>query len=326
MTAPENTLLADPLVRRRVVVSGPHLVRILLVSGAVLGVGLAAYMIGRGQGDGGAGKQPILFEQRLPDGKLPSYADLAPPPLPTPRVEPAKPAPAPVQPPARGPVKEDELRKKAMEAGVGGWSRKEQDEGASAGASGRTDFAAAGGDCVVPAGTPIPLQTINRVVTERSGLLTAQVTQDVWDAGFACLAVPAGSMVTMEVGTSATKGQKRIAVTKPVITRPWPRNDTAHVAAIGSDATGAAGLAGSVEVHWLQTGLLIAASTAVDTGVAALTGGGSLIGGILGHNVDRPLDKAAKDLLDQAPVITLDPGDLMILLLQDSIRVDDFRN
>ncbi|WP_377805740.1 TrbI/VirB10 family protein [Azospirillum sp. A29] len=325
MTAPENTPLADPLARRRVVVSGPHLVRILLVSGAVFGVGITAYMIGRGQGDGGTGKQPILFDQRLPDGKLPSYADLAPPPPPATRVEVPKPSPTAVKPTVRGPVKEDELWKKAMEAGVGGWSRKEPDKAAVGGASTGSEFASASGDCVVPAGTPIPLQTISRVVTERGGLLTAQVTRDVWDAGFACLAVPAGSMMTMEVGTSTTKGQKRIAVAKPVITRPWPRNDTVHVAAIGSDATGAAGLAGSVEVPWFQTGLLIAASTAVDTGVAALTGG-SLIGGILGHNIDRPLDKAAKGLLDQAPVITLDPGELMILLLQGSIRVDDFRN
>ncbi len=325
MTAPENTPLADPLARRRVVVSGPHLVRILLVSGAVLGVGLAAYMIGRGQGDGRTGTQPVLFDQRLPDGKLPSYADLAPPPPPAPRVEPAKPAPAPVKPPARGPVKEDELRKKAMEAGVGGWSRKEQDEGASAGASGRTDFAAAGGDCVVPAGTPIPLQTINRVVTERGGIVTARVTQDVWDAGFACLAVPAGSMVTMEVGTSTTKGQKRIAVAKPVITRPWPHNDTVQPIAIASDATGAAGLPGSAEVPWLKTGLLIGASTAVDLASAALTRGGSLLGTILGRGIESPLDRAAKDLLERAPVITLEVGEPITLVLRGALKADDFR-
>lgn len=325
MTAPENTPLADPLARRRVVVSGPHLIRILLVSGAILGVGLAAYMIGRGQGDGGTGKQPVLFDQRLPDGKLPSYADLAPPPPPTPRVEVPKPAPTTVKPTARGPVKEDELRKKAMEAGVGGWSRKEQDEGVSAGASGRTDFAAVGGDCIVSAGTPIPLQTINRVVTERGGVLTAQVTRDVWDSGFACLAVPAGSMVTMEVGAIASKGQKRIAVAKPVITRPWPRNDTVQPVAVASDATGAAGLLGSVEVPWLETGLLIGASTAVDLASAALTGGGSLLGGILGRGIESPLDRAAKDLLERGPVITLEVGEPITLVLRGALKAEDFR-
>lgn len=325
MTAPENTLLADPLVRRRVVVSGPHLVRIILVSGAVLGVGLTAYMIGRGQGDGGTGKQPVLFEQRLPDGKLPSYADLAPSPPQVPRVEVPKPAPTPVKPTVRGPVKEDELQKKAMDAGVGGWSRKEQDEGTAAGASGRTDFAATGGDCVVPAGTPIPLQTISRVVTEREGLLTAQVTQDVWDASFACLAVPAGSTVTMEVSSGVTKGQTRIAVTKPVIARPLPRNDTVQPIAVTSDASGAAGLPGSVEVPWMETGLLIGASTAVDLASAALTGGGSLLGTILGRGIESPLDRAAKDLLERRPVITLEAGEPITLMLRGALKVDDFR-
>lgn len=326
MTAPENTPIADPLARRPVVVSGPHLVRILLVSGAVLGVGLAAYMIGRGQGDGGTGKQPVLFDQRLPDGKLPSYADLAPPPPPAPRVEVPNPAPAPVKPSARGPVKEDELRKTAMEAGVGGWSRRESEEGASAGASSRTNFVATGGDCVVPVGAPIPLQTISRVVTEQGGILTAQVTQDVWDAGFACLAIPAGSTATMEVGSGVTKGQKRIAVTKPVIIRPWPRNDTVQPVAVVSDSTGAAGLSGSVEVPWLETGLLIGASTAVDLAAAALTGGGSLLGAILGRGIESPLDRAAKDMLERAPVLTLTAGEPLLLVLRWALRADDFRS
>lgn len=222
-------------------------------------------------------------------------------------------------------MKEDELRKKAMEAGVGGWSRKEQDEGTSAGASGRTDFAAAGGDCVVPAGTPIPLQTINRVVTERGGVLTAQVTQDIWDAGFACLAVPASSTVTMEVGSGATRGQKRIPVAKPVITRPWPRNDTVQTMAVASDATGAAGLPGSVEVPWMETGLLIGASTVVDLASAALTGGGSLLGGILGRGIESPLDRAAKDLLERGPVITLEVGEPITLVLRGALKAEDFR-
>nr|WP_246500655.1 TrbI/VirB10 family protein [Azospirillum rugosum] len=212
-----------------------------------------------------------------------------------------------------------------MDAGVGGWSRKEEGRGTeTATQAGTSDFSAVGSECFVPPGTPIPLQSVNRVVTERGGILTARVTQDVWDAGFSCLAVPAGSVVTLDVGTGVGKGQKRIEVANPVITRPWPRSDAVRVAAVGADSTGAAGLTGSVQVPWFQTGLLIAASTAVDAGVAALTGGGSLIGGILGHAMDRPLDKAAKDLLDRAPVITLDAGEPVMLLLRGGLRADDF--
>ncbi|MBP2226752.1 type IV secretion system protein VirB10 [Azospirillum agricola] len=328
MTATNDTppLPPDPLARHRVVTSGPHVVRILLVAAVVIGLGLAAYMLGRSQGAGGLPKLPIALGPTQPEPRLPSYEDMAPKPAPAPapRIEKKEPPPPPPRPQAKTVPKEDELRKKAMEAGVGGWSRKEEGTAVASAQAGASDFAAAGSDCLVPPGTPIPLLTVNRVVTERGGIVTARVTQDVWDAGFSCLAVPAGSVVTLDVGSGVSKGQKRIEVANPVITRPWPRNDTVRVAAIGADITGAAGLAGSVQVPWLQTGLLIAASTAVDVAAAALTGGGSLIGGILGHSIDRPLDKAAKDLLDRAPVITLDAGEPVLLLLRGGLRADDF--
>ncbi|MGY0782575.1 TrbI/VirB10 family protein [Azospirillum argentinense] len=317
----------DPLARHRVITSGPHVVRILLVAAVMIGLGLVAYMLGRSQETGGLPKLSAALGPTQPDPRLPSYEDMAPKsaPPPAPRIEKKEPPSPPPRPRAKTVPKEDELRKKAMEAGVGGWSRKEEDKGTVLAAqAGMSDFATAGSDCLVPPGTPIPLLTVNRVVTERGGIVTARVTQDVWDAGFSCLAVPAGSVVTLDVGSSVTKGQKRIEVANPVITRPWPRNDTVRVAAIGTDATGAAGLAGSVEVPWLQTGLLIAASTAMDVAVAALTGGGSLIGGILGHSIDRPLDKSAKDLLDRAPVMMLNAGEPVLLLLRGSLKADDF--
>jgi len=322
--------ISDPLARHQVITSGPHVLRILLVAACVIGLGLAAYMLGRSQG---SGIPKVLGSLELHRGepKLPGYEDMAPKPAPAPppvpRFEKTESPTTPARPTARSAPKEDDLRKKAMEAGVGGWSRKEAGNGGeTAGQAEASDFTAAGSDCLVPPGTPIPAQTVNRVVTERGGIVTARVTQDVWDAGFFCLAVPAGSVVTLEVGTGVGRGQKRIAVANPVITRPWPRNDMVRVAAVGTDATGAAGLAGSVQVPWFQTGLLIAASTAVDVGVAALTGGGSLISGILGHSMERPLDKAAKDLLDRAPVITLDAGEPVLLLLRGGLRADEFNH
>lgn len=329
MTSVNDTtppLPPDPLARHRVITSGPHVVRILLVAAIVIGLGLAAYMLGRSQGAGGLPKLSVALGPTQPEPRLPSYEDMAPRPAPppVPRIEKKEPAPPPPRPLAKAPPKEDELRKKAMEAGVGGWSRKEEGTAVASAQAGTSDFATTGSECFVPPGTPIPLLTVNRVVTERGGILTARVTQDVWDDGFSCLAVPAGSVVTLDVGSGVTRGQKRIEVANPVITRPWPRNDTVRVAAVGTDATGAAGLAGSVEVPWLQTGLLIAASTTVDVAAAALTGGGSLIGGILGHSIDRPLDKAAKDLLDRAPVITLDAGEPVLLLLRGGLRADDY--
>ena len=111
--------------------------------------------------------------------------------------------------------------------------------------------------CDAP-GTPIEAQTINSVVTERGGLVTAMIARDVWSAGFDCLAVPAGSTLTVAYGTGVTRGQKRIEIMDPTIVRPWPKSDAVRLAAMTADATGASGLPGRVEVPWFRTGVLIA--------------------------------------------------------------------
>lgn len=52
--------------------------------------------------------------------------------------------------------------------------------------------------------------------------------------------------------------------------------------------------------------------------------GGKPIDGNLGYVMDRPLDRAAKDLLHRAPVITLDAGEPVLLLLRAGLSADDF--
>lgn len=338
---PEDPL-RDPLARRRVIPSGPHAARILLVAAAVVGLGLVGYLL---TWDDGEPRATVVsrFEQRVPEPKLPTYADLAPreppPEPPSPRVPLAPttgPKPAPTKPSAAGP--RDSLRAKAMDAGVGGWSRGDRERpeatpaatpvqaAQKAAASSASTFHAPPDGCFVPPGTPIEAQTLNRVATERGGIVAAMTTRDLWGASFACLAVPAGSTLVLEYGTGATKGQKRIEILNPILVRPWPKSDTVQLAAMTADAFGASGLPGRVDVPFFRTGALIAASTAVDLGVAALSGDGGLIGAILGRNVDRPLDKAAKDLLDRAPVITLEAGAPILVFLRGGLVAEDFRN
>jgi type IV secretion system protein VirB10 len=54
---------------------------------------------------------------------------------------------------------------------------------------------------------------------------------------------------------------------------------------------------------------------------AAVSDGGSLIGPILGRTADRPLDQATRALLDRLPVITLEPGAGMTLLLAGPLTI-----
>ncbi|MFC7333881.1 TrbI/VirB10 family protein [Rhodocista pekingensis] len=281
-----------------------------------------------------------------------SVPAVAAPPVPPNPVEPPRPRFDPTTPIGPSPTQAapDRLAEQARAAGVGGWSRPREEEGGRtpgdpAGSDGLYPGAMAGPDsaagmtadttrgagqwghsqtpaavtgaatCHVPAGTPIPLQTLNRVVTEQGGILVTMVTRDVLGNGLTCRAIPAGSTVTLSVAPGSARGRRRIAVADPVITRPWPWADSIRPAAVAADTTGAAGLPGRVQVPWLSTGLLIAAGTATDLATAALSDGGSLIGPILGRTADRPLDQATRALLDRLPVITLEPGAGMTLLL-----------
>lgn len=313
----------DPLARHRVVPSGPHTRRIALVAGTAVGLGLLLYMAG---GRDEAPAPTTRLEVAPPPPPGPSYADLAPRPAPPPPPDPAPPtprvalpAPAPEpRPQPRAAAPEDELRKKALDAGVGGWSRKEEAPATAAGPG--TGFQPPSGACVVPPGTPIHAQTVTRTVTERGGILVARVTRDLLCPDLAAVAVPAGSTLTMAYATAASRSQTRIEIANPVVTRPWPLNDTVELDATTADATGAAGLPGAVDIPWFRTGLLIAASAAIDLGTAALSGGGSLIGGLLGRSLESPLDRAARDLLERAPVITLEAGEPVLVILRGALR------
>src|SRR3546814_14891023 len=106
--------------------------------------------------------------------------------------------------PTLPPPRRDELWDRALEAGVGGWSRRDDGRAIDAGGARATGtdggpmqtaekFAPVASECFVPPGTPLEAQTITRIVTERPGIVTALVTRDVWRPGFDCLAVPACS-------------------------------------------------------------------------------------------------------------------------------------
>jgi type IV secretion system protein VirB10 len=314
----------SPFERRHVGVSGPHVARIALAAASALALGLGAWWL-TGTGEP-APPERVPPPRLMPDGpdRLPDYGDLAaepPAPSPAPRPLPAPPAPAAAPEPTPRPAR-DALRERALDAGVGGWTR-ERGEAEALAAS----VQAAGGqgsECRVSAGTPIHAVLVGRVVGEQRGTLVARTVRDVWGDGFDCLAVPAGSTVTMDYAPAAARGQKRIEVANPHLVRPWPRNDAVALDAAGTDGEGAAGLPGTISVPWAATGLLVAASTAVELGTAALAGGG-LLGAILGREAESPLERAARAALDRAPVVTIEPGAPVALLLRAPLATDDFR-
>jgi type IV secretion system protein VirB10 len=343
---------ADPLAPPSVRPAGLVAWKVAAVAGLAGTVGLATFMAMDRNGQAAAPQVARLVAAREPETR--GYADLRQqasvavpdkPPSPAPAAAPAvqrlaEPAPAgsPSSAPSGG-RRRDDLWERAMEAGVGGWSADDGErkalDGVQVAAAGGTGTAAnplgltsfTGSACpgFVKPGTPIRATLINKVATERGGIATFNVDADVWNTGMDVLAVPGASTMTVEYVGDATRGQKRVAFANPTIVRPWPRSDVVQVSAMTADASGASGLPGYVNVPWFQTGLLVAASTAVDLGVAALTGGGSILGAILADNADSPLDRVAKDLWERAPVIELDPGEQVLVFLKGGLCADDFR-
>lgn len=285
--------------------------------------------------------RPTLVLARQDAPASTSYDALAAPEPVPPAPVPPRPAPPPAPATTAAAPRQRDLLAEAVEKGFARPARRcDGEQGAPAGhgvpaAGGSRQRSTTATDAfepfqatgpIVPPGTPIPAVTQSAVVTERGGVVAAMITRDVWDAGFSCLAIPAGSVLVAEYSTSVGRGQKRIDIAAPQITRPWPRHDTVQLRAMTADAQGASGLPGTVEVPWFQTGALIAASTAVDLGTAALTQGGSLVGIILGRTLESPLDRAAKDFLERQPVISLEAGTEIVVLLRGAIACDDFRS
>lgn len=329
--------------------------RIAGISAAILVVGFGGWMAMRNPAQPPAAKndgaQPLRYApaQPLPDRAKLEEAAYSPPPTPRTRVEETqKQAAAQTNQPLGGgqtrqqagrpgggqrkKTLQETLDEQARDAGVGGWEDEKFEERlkikVAASPAGRNDFkkSACAGLGFVRPGTPIQIQIINAVNTERGGIVTGQVTRSVFDSASRIEPIPAGTTVVADYDTQVSKGQKRIAIGNPVFTRPWPRDDELEIKG-GMVATrdGSSGIPGDVDYPYVAAGLLVAANVGLELGKAVLSSGGTLIGSIFAEQADNPLEKAAKDLLDRAPTISLDAGEQVILFLRSGICADDFQ-
>jgi type IV secretion system protein VirB10 len=56
-----------------------------------------------------------------------------------------------------------------------------------------------------------------------------------------------------------------------------------------------------------------------------LSHGFGFFGAVVGRTVDSPLEKAAKDMLDRAPVVTLGQGQEIAFVLRGALECKDAR-
>lgn len=174
----------------------------------------------------------------------------------------------------------------------------------------------------VNAGTPIRAHTEQPITTAAPGYITAMTIGDIYTSDKKCVAIPHGSRLFGETIGEVKEGQVKVTTVWTALTRPPPKQDTIELTkVVGADADGTPGISGSVNNHWFRKFGFIIASSAIDLGVAALSGHGSggpnvIIGGTVAENARSPLDEFAKRQLDIPPTIEVDPREISVMLNQ----------
>lgn len=185
-------------------------------------------------------------------------------------------------------------------------------------------------------GTVIQAVMQNAVDTSLPGVLTARVTQAVYDSRYGrYLVIPAGSVIKGSYNTSVADGQRRVMVGfDTLITPSGGMVDLGSLS--GSDGLGRAGVPGKLHTRFLPR-LGIATLLAIEavgmdrlnnkqqivsptgaTGSQAMSSGGEIISSFANEEIKR---RAAT-----GPYITAKPGAVMSLTLTEGVEIPPLAN
>jgi type IV secretion system protein VirB10 len=185
-------------------------------------------------------------------------------------------------------------------------------------------------------GTVIQAVVQNAVDTSLPGVLTARVTQAVYDSRYGrYLVIPAGSVIKGSYNTSVADGQRRVMLGfDTLITPSGGMVDLGSLS--GSDGLGRAGMPGKLHTRfWPRMGiatLLAIEAVGMDrlnnkqqivsptgaTGSQAMSSGGEIISSFANEEIKR---RAAT-----GPYITAEPGAVMSLTLTEGVEIPPLAN
>lgn len=170
---------------------------------------------------------------------------------------------------------------------------------------------------VVQAGTVIPAALLTGIRSDLPGLITAQVTENVYDSptGRARL-VPQGARLIGAYDSQVAFGQSRILLVWTRLIMP-NGNSIVLERQSGADAAGSSGLEDDVDNHWKE--LLGAAALSTLLAVGSEAGSGADVNGTNGDAIQALRGGAADSLnqtgqqvvrrnLDVQPTLTIRPG------------------
>jgi len=175
----------------------------------------------------------------------------------------------------------------------------------------------------VMAGTAVPAALLTAINSDLPGMVTAQVTQPVFDTVTgAHLLIPQGARLIGRYQSQVSFGQDRAPVTWDRII--FPDGSSVQVSEPGTDAGGAAGLAGRTDHHWDRVFTAAGLATLLAVGAEAGNSDSSDLEQAVrrgfGDSVARTGERVVERSLGVQPTIRVAPGTpVRILVTRDLV-------
>jgi len=177
---------------------------------------------------------------------------------------------------------------------------------------------------VVQAGNVIPAALITGIRSDLPGLITAQVTENVYDSPSGrILLIPQGSRLIGEYDSATAAGQQRILIAWDRLIFPNSRSILLDRLQ-GADQSGRSGLQDGVDNHW--AGLLGAAfiSTLLNVGTEVMADDDGSLVRALRYGTQDSISQAGRQIIGRQltipPTLTIRPGHpLRVMVKRDII-------
>jgi type IV secretion system protein VirB10 len=153
-------------------------------------------------------------------------------------------------------------------------------------------------DRVLFPGTVIPASLVTDLNSESPGPVIAQVTQTIYDSTTGRISlIPQGARLMGEYRSSSRYGQSRVAITWSRLI--MPNGNEVTLDEVAADPSGAAGVRGEVDNHWVDVFGAATLGTLINVGVATTEEPQLTYGGI-GTISQDPVDAAIADGLQRS--------------------------
>lgn len=177
---------------------------------------------------------------------------------------------------------------------------------------------------LLQAGTVIPAALVTGIRSDLPGLITAQVTQNVYDSPTGrYLLIPQGSRLIGEYDDGVGFGQRRVLLVWTRLVLPGGRSIVLERQP-GVDGQGFAGLEDQIDNHWWDIARAAVLSTVLNIGTELATDDEDPILGAIRDGAQDTIGDAGQRIVDRqldvAPTLTIRPGfPVRVLVTRDLI-------